>query len=76
MLENNLDIIRETQQFHFEDALNTRRGYYYPEEGFARGHTKSVWTHIQRFLSPLIEVLRVPRPSFGRVDCASNLVEC
>ena len=76
MLENNLLVIQETQRFHFEDALNTRRGYYYPEERFARGHTKNVGARIQHFLSPLIEVLRAPRPNFGRVECAFNLVEC
>jgi hypothetical protein len=76
MLENNLLVIQETQQFHFEDAVNTRRGYYYPEERFARGHAKNIGARIQHFVSPIIEALRIPRPDFGQVACAFSLVEC
>ena len=76
MLDNNLFVNLELRLSHFEDAWSAKRGYEYQEERFERSHTKSVWTRIQHFLSPLIEVLRVPRPSFGRVDCALSMVEC
>ena len=76
MLENNLLVIQETQQFHFEDAVNTRRGYHYQEERFARGHTENIGARIQNFFSPLIEALQIPRPNFGQVACAFSLVEC
>ena len=76
MLENNLDVIRETQRFHFEDALQTRRGYYYPVEKFARGHADSIWARVQRFVSPFVEILRVPRPSFEQRECAFVMVGC
>ena len=76
MLENNLDVIRETQQFHFEDALKTRRGYYHPEERFPRGRPASIAAHIRRFFSPLVEILQVPRPSFRHADCVLAMVEC
>jgi hypothetical protein len=74
MFENNLDVIRETQKFRYEDALNIRRGYYYPVERFARGHTVSVWTRIQLILSPLVELLQVPRPSYRQTECVLSMV--
>ena len=76
MLENNLDVIRETQRFHFEDALNTRRGYYYPVEKFARGRAESLWARAQRLFAPLVEILRVPRPSLERRECAYAMIGC
>lgn len=76
MFENNLDVIRETQKFHYEDALKTRRGYFYPEEKFARGHSADIGARIQRFFAPLVEILQVPRPSYRQTECVLAIVGC
>ncbi len=77
MFENNLDVIRETQKFHYEDALKTRRGYYVAEEKFARGRAEGIEARIRRFILSLVEILQVPRPSYRQSECVlSTMVAC
>ncbi len=76
MFENNLDVIRETHKFRYEDILQTRRGYFYREEKFVRGKRKNLLAPLQRFFTSLIKILQVPRPSYGPTHCVFGVVEC
>jgi hypothetical protein len=76
MLDNDLQVIRETQKFRYEDALNIRRGYYYTEERFPRGRSDNILVRLRRLFSSISEQLKVQQVSQVRVECVFNPVEC
>ena len=77
MLDNDLQVIRESQKFRYEDILRSRRGYdYYSDEKFARGKALPIGVRAQRFLSTLGRRLQLPQSVLLNVDCVFNPTEC
>jgi hypothetical protein len=76
MFNNNLFVNVELRLHHFEDNWSTRPRFNDPEERFERVHTESIWSRIEHFLTSLIEVVRIPSPSFGQADCQLSMAGC